>query len=97
MSELQVTLGPRAALSRGALASAFERWLSLWGYGLFTSTLFRARTPPQVLRERFERWASVSREALERKYPALRFEDYPLGTLPMEALRARCGPRCPCS
>jgi monoterpene epsilon-lactone hydrolase len=72
----------------------FERWLWLRAYGWFTSTLFRADTAPQRMRARFERWASTSREELQRKYPEARFEDHPIGPLAMESVRAVPAPRC---
>jgi acetyl esterase/lipase len=46
------------------------------------------------MRRRFERYASVSRAAMQRKFPALRFEDYPIGPLAVEAVRAAPSPRC---
>jgi acetyl esterase/lipase len=78
---------------RGRLG-AWKRWLSLQAYGLFTSTLFRARTPPQTLRARFERFGRVSREAMQRKHPQVVFEDHRLGSLTVESVRAAPSPSC---
>lgn len=72
--------------------SALERWLSLRAYGAFTSLLFRADSAPEAMRARFERFANVSRAALQRKYPALRFEDHRLGALNVESVCARSAP-----
>lgn len=71
---------------------AWKRRLSLLAYGLFTSSLFRAQTPPAILRARFERFARTSRESLQRKYPGLSFEDYALGRLQLESVRAAAAP-----
>jgi epsilon-lactone hydrolase len=73
---------------------AWKRWLSVLAYGLFTSTLFRARTAPQTLRARFERFGHVSREAMRRKHPQLVFADYRLGSLMVESVRAADSPSC---
>lgn len=73
---------------------AWQRWLSLRAYGLFTRALFRARTRPEVMRARFERFASVRREALQRKHPKLVFEDHRIGALSLEALCAVEAPSC---
>jgi acetyl esterase/lipase len=73
---------------------ALKRWLSLQAYGLFTSTLFRARTAPQTLRARFERFGRVSREAIQRKHPRVAFEDHRLGSLMVESVRAAGSPSC---
>ena len=69
------------------------RWLSLSTYGLVTSTLFRADTPPRTMRARFERFAP-SRESLQQKYPKLRFESHTLGALHVESVRALDATRC---
>jgi acetyl esterase/lipase len=71
-----------------AVQSALQRWLSLRAYGVFTSALFRADTAPETMRARFERFAYVSREALQRKHPSLRFEDHRLGALNVESVCA---------
>lgn len=65
-----------------------ERWLSLRAYGLVTSALFGATTPPHKMRARFDRFARVSRGALQNKFPKLMFEDHRAGDLVMEAVRA---------
>jgi epsilon-lactone hydrolase len=66
----------------------WKRWLSLRGYGLFTSTLFRAGTKPARMRSVFERFSVVSREATQRKFPHVTFADHPIGSLDMESVRA---------
>lgn len=71
-----------------------ERWLSLRAYGLFTSTMFRPNSAPRRMRARFERWASASREQLQRTYPQVRFEDHSMGRLAMESVCAVPAPRC---
>jgi len=71
-----------------------KRWLSLLAYGLFTSALYRARTAPRTLRARFERFARVSREAIQRKYPKVVFEDHRPGPLWVESVRAVDRPSC---
>lgn len=76
-----------------ARSAAWKRWLSLQAYGLFTSSLFGAHTPPSVLRSRFERFARTSRESLERKYPGLTFEDHAFGSLKLELVRAVAAPK----
>jgi monoterpene epsilon-lactone hydrolase len=77
-----------------ARTSAWARWLSLHAYGLVTSTLFRATTPPQTMRARFERFAAVSRADMLRKFPKLSFESHAIGPLAMESVRAVESPRC---
>jgi epsilon-lactone hydrolase len=72
--------------------SAWKRWLSLRAYGAFTSALFGARTAPLVMRSRFERFGTVSRDALQRQHPKLRFEDHTIGTLHVEAVCASEAP-----
>lgn len=71
---------------------AWKRWLSLKAYGAFTSALFRAHTPPGILRARFERFARVSREAMQKKHRRLAFEDHPIGSLHLESVRATDSP-----
>jgi epsilon-lactone hydrolase len=71
-----------------------KRWLSLAAYGAVTSTLFRAHTPPQVMRARFERFARTNRDAMRRKHPQLVFDDHWLGRLQLESVRAVAAPRC---
>ena len=72
--------------------SPWKRWLSLRAYGLVTSTLFGARTPPQKMRARFERLSRVSREATRRKFPKLVFGDHAAGGLAIESVCARESP-----
>lgn len=74
-------------------SSPWMRWLSLRGYGLVTSSLFGATTPPLKMRARFERFARVSREALQRKFPKLVFEDHRVDGLDVEAIRAVESPK----
>ena len=64
------------------------RWLSLRGYGLVTSTLFGATTPPVVMRTRFERLSRNPRETMRRKFPNLLFGDHAVGDLAIESLCA---------
>jgi acetyl esterase/lipase len=78
----------------GRLSSRWKRWLSLGAYGLFTSTLFRASTPPRTLRARFERFGGVSREAIRRKHPQVAFEDHRAGTVAIESVRVSPSPGC---
>ena len=72
--------------------NAWNRWLSLQAYGLFTSTLFRARAA--IAARRFERFACVSRGAMLRKHPKLVFEDHCLGPVWVESVRAIDQPSC---
>lgn len=74
-------------------SSRWIRWLSLRGYGIVTSSLFGATTPPLKMRARFERFARVSREALQRKFPKLVFEDHRVDGLDVEAIRAVESPK----
>ena len=66
--------------------------LSVRAYGLFTSTLFRAHTEPAALRARFERFATVSRETVQRKRAATTFADHRVGNLFIESLCAAEAP-----
>lgn len=68
--------------------NVFTRWLSLRGYGLFTSVLFGAATSPLKMRNRFERLGRVSREEIQRKYPKVVFSDHAVGEVPVEAICA---------
>jgi acetyl esterase/lipase len=68
--------------------SALKRWLSLRGYGLVTSTLFGATTPPLKMRARFERLSRVSREKMQRKFPKLVFGDHAAGEVGIESVCA---------
>ena len=70
------------------IVSRWKRWLSLRGYGLVTSTLFRARTPPLVMRARFERLSRVPRERMQARFPHLVFEDHTAGGVAIESVRA---------
>ncbi len=79
--------------SRRHALSPWVRWLSLRGYGMVTSTLFGATTPPLKMRARFERLARVSRERLLRKFPKLVFEDHRAGELGIESVRAVESPK----
>ena len=68
--------------------SPWKRWLSLRGYGLITSTLFGASTPPLAMRARFERLSRVSRQRMQRKFPKLAFGDHAVDRLAIESVRA---------
>jgi acetyl esterase/lipase len=68
--------------------SALKRWLSLRGYGLVTSTLFRATTLPLKMRARFERLSRVSRGKMQRKFPKLVFADHAVGEVGIESVCA---------
>jgi epsilon-lactone hydrolase len=68
--------------------SRWKRWLSLRAYGLVTSTLFGATTPPITMRGRFERFSRVSREAMQRKSPKLVFGDHAVDGLAIESVCA---------
>jgi monoterpene epsilon-lactone hydrolase len=72
----------------------WKRWLSLRGYGIATSALFGATTPPRKMRARFERFGAVSPTSMQRKFPNLIFEDHTIGPLPMESVRATKSPAC---
>ena len=86
-------MGRRIATGTTTMAR-WKRWLSLRAYGAITSTLFGATTPPETMRARFERFGAVSRKSLQRKFPNLVFEDYAIGPLKMESVRAVPSPRC---
>jgi acetyl esterase/lipase len=68
--------------------SPWKRWLSLRAYGIVTSTLFGATTPPLTMRARFERYGRVSREAMQRKFPKLVFGDHAANGLAIESVCA---------
>ena len=74
--------------------ASWKRCLSLRAYGAVTSILFRATTPPETMRARFERFGAVSRKSLQRRFPNLAFEDYAMGPLKMESVRAVPSPNC---
>jgi epsilon-lactone hydrolase len=79
----------QASTPAGAgLVSSLKRWVSLRAYGLVTSTLFGANTSPLTMRARFERFARVSREALQRKFPGLVFQDYTVDGIAIESVCA---------
>jgi len=71
---------------------ALKRWLSLQGYGLVTSTLFGATTPPLRMRARFERLSRVSRNKMQRKFPKIVFGDYAVGEVAIESVCAVASP-----
>lgn len=68
--------------------SSWKRWLSLRGYGLVTSTLFGATTPPLAMRARFERLSRTPRETMQRKFPNLVFGDHAVDGLAIESVCA---------
>lgn len=70
------------------LLSSLKRWVSLRAYGLVTSTLFPATASPQMMRARFERFSRVPRQALQRKFPKLLFQDHTIGGLAIESVCA---------
>jgi acetyl esterase/lipase len=72
----------------------WKRWLSLRAYGLVTSTLFRARTPPTTMRARFDRFAVTSRTAMQHRFPDLVFGDHRAGHLAIESMCAVRSPSC---
>ena len=74
--------------SRPKTLSRWNRWLSLRAYGLVTSTLFGATTPPMTMRGRFERFSRVSRQAMRRKFPKLVFGDHAVDGLAIESVCA---------
>jgi acetyl esterase/lipase len=74
--------------ARTRTVGQLKRWLSLRGYGLVTSALFGAATPPLKMRARFERFARMSRRALTHKRPSLVFEDHRTSDLVLESVRA---------
>ena len=64
------------------------RWLSLRAYGLVMRSLFRPRTPPQIMRRRFERFGGTSRAAVLARHPSVVFGDHRVGELAIESIRA---------
>jgi epsilon-lactone hydrolase len=82
---------PGAGVTRPAWS--LQRWLSVRAYGLVTSALFGAVTPPRTMRARFELLGGVSRARLQGRHPGLAFEDHRAGQVPMESVRAVDGPR----
>lgn len=91
MLESSDTVGGSIRAESGA--ARLSRWLSLRAYGLVTSTLFGATTPPQRMRARFERVARVSRRSLRKRYPSLAFGDHLADGIPIESVRAVESPR----
>lgn len=75
-----------------ATTGAFTRWLSLRAYGAVTRALFRATTPPDVMRRRFERYGATSRAAMLHRHPALAFADHAVGGLAVEGVRSAAAP-----
>jgi acetyl esterase/lipase len=73
--------------SAGAI-NPWKRWLSLRAFGLVTSALFGATTPPLAMRARFERLSSNPRSRLQRKFPSLVFGDHSADGLAIESVRA---------
>ncbi len=73
--------------------SAVLRWLSLQAYGLVTSTLFGATTPPVKMRARFERIGRTSRDSIRRRFPNVVFEDHAVDRIAIESVRAVASPR----
>jgi monoterpene epsilon-lactone hydrolase len=67
---------------------SLRRWLSLRGYGLVTSALFGAATPPLRMRARFERLSRVPRARMQRKFPKLAFGDHAADGIAVESVRA---------
>ena len=80
--------GAEGCGSRPGTLSRWNRWLSLRAYGLVTSTLFGATTPPMTMRGRFERFSRVSRQAMRRKFPKLVFGDHAVAGLAIESVCA---------
>lgn len=67
---------------------AWKRWLSVTAYGLFTRLMYGAKTPHETARRRFERFATVTREAMKAKFPNMVFADHCAGSLAVESLCA---------
>ena len=80
------------AFAPQASSARCMRWLSLRGYGLVTSALFGAATPPRVMRRRFEFLGATPRSTLQRRYPKLKFGDHAVGRLAIESIRAVAAP-----
>lgn len=68
--------------------SPWKRWLYLRAYGLVSSTLFRASTPPLAMRKRFERLSRNPRAMMQRKFPNLVFGEHAAGGLAIESVCA---------
>jgi monoterpene epsilon-lactone hydrolase len=82
------TSGEQDHGSQPEALSRWKRWLSLRAYGLVTSALFGATTPPKTMRRRFERFSRGSRQAMQRKFPKLMFGDYAVEELAIESVCA---------
>ena len=80
--------GAEGCGSRPGTLRRWNRWLSLRAYGLVTSRLFGATTPPMTMRGRFERFSRVSRQAMRRKFPKLVFGDHAVAGLAIESVCA---------
>jgi monoterpene epsilon-lactone hydrolase len=78
---------PRSSFTTGII-----RWLSLRAYGLVMRSLFRARTPPQTMRRRFERFGRTSRATVLARHPTVVFGDHRVGELAIESVRATAHP-----
>ena len=74
------------------MTASLTRWLSLQAYGAVTSILFGANTPPQTMRQRFERFGSTSRARVRRSHPGVEFTDHNVGNLSIEGVRATPAP-----
>jgi hypothetical protein len=74
---------PRSSFTTGII-----RWLSLRAYGLVMRSLFRARTPPQTMRRRFERFGRTSRATVLARHPTVVFGVHRVGELAIESVRA---------
>ncbi len=61
-------------------------------YGLVTSTLFGAATPPRKMRARFELFSRASRESIRRRFPNVAFESHVADGLAIESVRAAASP-----
>lgn len=68
--------------------SSLRRWVSLRAYGIVSSSLFGATISPATARARFERFSRSSREALQRKFPSLAFQDHTIDGLAVESVCA---------
>ena len=78
--------------SGSSFAARFIRWLSLRAYGLVMRSLFRAKTPPHIMRRRFERFGGTSRTTVLARHPAVVFGDHRVGDLAIESIRATPDP-----
>lgn len=68
--------------------SPWKRWLYLRAYGLVTSTLFRASTPPLAMRARFEQLSRNPRARMQRRFPNLVFGEHYANGLAIESICA---------